>query len=72
MVSPATNRASSLPMPPEIFHMICANLDQPDQKSFRLVCKSFSYAAEITLFRQVLLKRNVESFMKLRMIAAHP
>ena len=59
-------------MPAEMLQQICENLDQPDLKTFRLACKSFSYAAEAALFRQVLLKRNVESFMKLRMITSHP
>lgn len=59
-------------MPPELLQQICTNLDQPDLKRFRLASKNFSYAADIFLFRQILLKRNVESFIKLRLIAGHP
>lgn len=72
MASRATHRGTLPPMPAEILQQICKNLDQPDLKRFRLACKSFSYAAEASLFRRVLLKRNVESFMKLRMITGHP
>ena len=69
----STTHLGSLPlMPPEILVQICKSLDQADLKTFRHACKHFSYAAEISLFRRVLLKRNVESFLKLRLIAGHP
>ena len=72
MVYRATCHGAPPPMPPELLQQICTNLDRPDLKRFRLVSKNFSFAAEIFLFRQILLKRNVESFMKLRLVAGHP
>ena len=33
---------------------------------------SFNYAAEILLFRQIFLKRNIESFARLNLVAEHP
>lgn len=70
MAPPTTHQ--NLPLPAELVIQICKNLDQADLKRCRLACKDFSYAAEISLFRQVVLKRNVESFMRLRLIADHP
>ena len=69
MVSRATCHGAPPPVPPQLLQQICTNLDRPDLKRYR---KNFSYAADIFLFRQILLKRNVESFMKLRLIAGHP
>ena len=72
MASPIAHLGSSLPFPAELLQEICKNLDRPDLKTCRLVSHDFSYAAEISLFRHILLKRNVESFMRLRLIAGHP
>ena len=72
MASPTMHTESTPPLPAELLLEICKNLDQADLKRCRLACKAFSYAAEISLFRQVVLKRNVESFMRLRLIADHP
>lgn len=72
MAPPTKHQRNSLPLPAELIIQICENLDQADLKTFRLTCKKFSYAAEASLFRRVLLRRNVESFMKLRLIADHP
>ena len=59
-------------MPVELLHQIYENLNQQDRKSCRLVCKYFRFTAEISLFRHILLRRNPESFIRLRLIAEHP
>ena len=64
--------ALALTMPVEMLHQICENLHQPDLKNFRLVCKQFRFTAEMFLFRHILLRRNPESLMRLRLIADHP
>ena len=64
--------ALALAMPVEMFHQICENLTQPDLKSCHLVCRHFRFTAEKFLFRHILLRRNAESFMRLRLIANHP
>ena len=52
--------------------MICKNLARSDLKNARLACKEFSDAAEITLFSHIYLRRNMDSFCRLRMIASTP
>lgn len=63
MASRATDRVTTPPMPAEFLQQLCRNLDQPNLKRCRLVCKNFSYAAENSLFRQVLLKRKLVKAM---------
>ena len=62
----------ALAMPVELLHQICEDLNKPDLKNCRLVCRYFRSTAEKFLFRHILLRRNVESFMRLRLIADHP
>ena len=62
----------ALAMPVELLRRICESLDHSDLKSCRLVCKHFRYTSEIFLFRRIYLRRNVESFMRFRLIADHP
>ena len=64
--------ALALAMPVELLHQICENLTQPDLRNCRLVCRHFRFTAEKFLFRHILLRRNAESFMRLRLIANHP
>ena len=59
-------------IPVELLHQICQNLSQRDLKSCRLVCRYFRFTAEKLLFSHILLRRNVESFTRLRLIADHP
>ena len=63
--------ALALAMPVELLHQICEYLPQPDLKNFRLVCTYFRFIAEKFLFRHILLRRNPESFTRLRLIADH-
>ena len=63
--------ALALAIPVELLHQICENLHQPDLKNFRLVCTHFRLTAEEFLFRHILLRRNPESSMRLRLIADH-
>ncbi|KAM0799844.1 hypothetical protein BDR22DRAFT_854438 [Usnea florida] len=64
--------ALALAMPVELLQQICKNLLQPDLKNCRLVCKHIRFTAEKFLFRHILLRRNPESFRRLRLIADHP
>ena len=52
--------------------MICKNLDRSDLKNARLACKGLNDAAEIPLYRHIYLRRNMDSFCRLRMIASTP
>lgn len=52
--------------------MICWNMDRSDLKNARLACKELNNAAEIPLFRHIYLRRNMDSFCRLRMIASTP
>lgn len=52
--------------------MICKNMDRSDLKNARLACKELNNAAEIPLFRHIYLRRNMDSFCRLRMIASTP
>lgn len=58
--------------PQEILHLICRFLPWPGLKSVRPVSKEFNHAAEVSLYRQIFLRRNMDSFCKLRMIASTP
>lgn len=59
-------------MPMEIRQQICGYLNRPDLKNVRLVSKDVSDASIRLLFGQVYLKPNMDSFMKIQLIAAHP
>ena len=62
-----------MPVPQEILQLICKNLlDRSDLKNTRLACKGLNDAAEIPLFRYIYLRRNMDSFCRLRMIASTP
>lgn len=52
--------------------MICRNMDRSDLKTARLACKELNNAAEILLFRRIYLRRNMDSFCRLRMIVSTP
>ena len=52
--------------------MTCKNLDRPDLRNARLAFKELNDAAEIPLFRHIYLRRNMDSFCRLRMIASTP
>ena len=64
--------ALALAMPVELLLQICEDLNQRDLKSCRLVCTHVRFTAEKLLFRYLLLRRNPESFVRLRLIADHP
>ena len=72
MASSTGRDASALPVPQEILRLICKNLDRSDLRNARLACKGLNDAAEIPLFRYIYLKRNMDSFCRLRMIASTP
>ena len=72
MASSTLRDASSVPVPQEILQLICKDLDRSDLKNVRLACKKLNDAAEIPLFRYLCLRRNMESFRRLRMIASTP
>ena len=59
-------------VPQEILQSICKYADRSELKIVRLVCKEFNDAAEISLFRHIYLRRNMDSFCRLRMIASTP
>ena len=71
MASPANILTKPSSIPCEIFQEICQYLDGADLKRFRLASKVLSFAAELFLFRQVLLRRYVESFERFQQIADH-
>ena len=59
-------------VPQEILQLICKHLERSDLKIFRLANKLLSDAANISLFRYIYLRRNMDSFCRLRMIASTP
>ena len=61
-----------MPVPQEILQLICKHMGRSDLKNARLACRELNNAAEISLFRQVLLRRNRESFRRLQMITSTP
>lgn len=65
--SDAPNCEASPSLLAELLQQICKDLNRQTLKKFRLVCKNFSYAAEVFL-----LRRSAQSFKKLRLIAGHP
>ena len=70
MASSSHRDAGAVPVPQEILQLICQNLDRSDLKNARLACKGLNDAAEISLFRCIYLRRNMDSFCRLRMIAS--
>ena len=72
MASSSHRDADAIPVPQEILQQICQNLDRSDLKNARLACKGLNDAAEISLFRYIYLRRNMDSFCRLRMIATTP
>lgn len=52
--------------------MIPKYLDRPDLKNARLTSKQLNDAAEMTLFRYIYLRRNMDSFCGLRMLVFTP
>ena len=61
--------ANSAPL--EVLDQIFFSLSIQTLKNVGLVCRSFHYAAERFMFREVLLLPNAESFAKLREISRH-
>lgn len=59
-------------VPQEILQLICEYVGRSDLKSVRLACKELNDAAEISLFRHIYLRRNMDSFCRLRMIVCTP
>ena len=72
MASSTSRDAGAVPVPQEILQLICRNLDPSDLKNARLAYKGLNDAAEIPLFRYIYLKRNMDSFCRLRMIVSTP
>ena len=72
MASSKTAPASIETTPQELLQLICKYLARPDSKSSRLVSREFNHAAEVSLYRQIFLRRNMDSFCKFRMIASQP
>ena len=72
MASSTRRDASTMPVPQEILQLICKDLDRSDLKNVRLAHKDLNDAAEIPLFRYIYLRRNMDSFCRLRMIASTP
>ena len=72
MASSPRRDASAMPVPQEILQLICKDLDRSDLKNVRLAHKELNDAAEIPLFRYIYLRRNMDSFCRLRMIASTP
>ena len=70
MASSSHRDAGAIPVPQEILQLICKNLDRSDLKNARLACRGLNNAAEISLFRYIYLRRNMDSFCRLRMIAS--
>lgn len=52
--------------------MIFSSLARPELKSVRLVSKEFDNAAKVFLFRQILPRKNMDSFCKVRLIRSKP
>lgn len=52
--------------------MMCKYVDRSDLKSARLAFRELNDAAEISLFRRIYLRRNMDSFCRLRMISSTP
>lgn len=52
--------------------MIFRSLARPELKSVSLVSKEFDNAAKVFLFRQILPRRNMDSFCKVRLIRSKP
>ena len=61
-----------MPVPQEILQLVCKYLNQSDLKNVRLARKEFNDAAEVWLFRYIYLRRNMDSFVRLRMVASSP
>ena len=72
MASTTLRDAGAMPVPQEILQLVCKNLDRPDLKNVRLARRELNDAAEIQLFRYIYLRRNMDSFCRLRMIASSP
>lgn len=72
MASLALRRDGAMAIPQEILQMICKSMDRSDLKNARLVCKELNNAAEIPLFHHIYLRRNMDSFCRLRMIVSTP
>lgn len=70
--SKTTPPASIKTTPQEILQLICRSLARLDLKSVRLVSRELNRAAEVSLYRRIFLRRNIDSFCKLRMIASKP
>jgi len=68
--SPSSSLFSICPV--EIQQQICETIPRTDLKSLRLVSQDINLVAERKLYREIFLKRNTESFCKLRLIATHP
>ena len=72
MASSTRRDTSAVPVPQEILQLICKDLDRSDLQNVRLAHKELNDAAEIPLFRYIYLRRNMDSFCRLRMIASTP
>ena len=59
-------------LPSELLQLVCDNLDRPDLRSLRFTCgRSASWASNL-LYKDVYLKRNMDSFGRLSSIATCP
>lgn len=72
MTSTEMQPASITTVAQEVLQLICRPLSRLDLKSMRLVSREINNAAEVFLFRQIFLRRNMDSFCKLRMITSRP
>lgn len=61
-----------LSLPKETIDTVCDTMCQDDLRNLRLSCKHPSPSAERALYRHIYLKRNTESFARLRLIADDP
>lgn len=55
--------------PPEVLEQICQQLASEDLKQARLICRSFNLVARRYLFKEVLVRCNLESFRRLSYVA---
>ena len=72
MASMTLQKDSVMPVPQEVAQMICKYLDRSELKNARLTSKQLNDAAEVSLFRYIYLRRNIDSFCRLRMLASTP
>ena len=67
-----SDKAVTMALPQEILQLFCKYLDRSDLRSVRLASKALNDAAEIWLFRHIYLRRNTDSFCRLRKVSSSP